>query len=478
MLPSSIFRSHHHNRHTPAFAFGCNNPKFQVLTPLSESPQIQLSLLHRQSPLAMRLSTNAHSNSRQQSSKKRLFGSFASKAFVATVTACTSYAAYYFATALVFSSITTVSGDANGEFQVEKKKNSNYGIEYVGFDSYRGIHDDSRTGVATKELKAASAAVVSKALEAAGLDESGIMKGITADKGTGMTLHPNHAHRKGFGTCPVYGCPFLPLDVHHDAEVKAQMGKLRNATLADDGKELKSAGSDKAATLTLIGYKGGKLEHQINQDRALALVPYSYYNIKSSPGGESNSESLTRRPAAKLIGVFDGHAKYGEKVSEYVVKTLPALLGSKLINYDAMVSNDDNEADQKKMDPVSSILHETFLELDASSPADPSGGCTASIVLQLGPKIYIANAGDSRSFIAVHITPPLQSNDRNVSHAKSTTKIIFGTREDKAHLLTERVRVEHMGGKVYIPQGFMDNGKGTTRVLYQDPTTGGAFTFL
>ena len=429
----------------------------------------------------MRLSTNAPNNSRQKSSQKRLFGSFASKVFVATATACTSYAAYYCATALVFSSITTVSGDANGEFQVEKKNDSNYGIEYVGFDSYPGIHVDSRTGVATKEVKAASAAVVSKALEAAGLDKSGIMKGITAGNGSDMTLHPNHAHRKGFGTCPVYGCPFLPLDVHHDAELKAQLEKLRNAALADDGIALKSAGSDKAATLTLIGYKGGKLEHQINQDRALALVPYSYYNINSSPGGESNSESLTRRPVrvAKLIGVFDGHAKYGEKVSEYVVKILPALLGSKLINYDAMISNDDNEADQKKMDPVSTILHETFLELDASSPADPSGGSTMSILLQLGPKIYIANAGDSRSFVAVHITPPSQStSDRNISDTKSTTKIIFGTREDKAHLSAERARVEHMGGKVYIPHGFLDNGQGTTRVLYQDPTTGGEFTFL
>jgi hypothetical protein len=29
-------------------------------------------------------------------------------------------------------------------------------------------------------------------------------------------------------------------------------------------------------------------------------------------------------------------------------------------------------------------LHETFLELDATSPAIPSGGCTASLVFQLG----------------------------------------------------------------------------------------------
>jgi hypothetical protein len=442
MLPS-IFRSHYHN-------------------------QLQLSLLPRQSLIAMRcLRTEARNNGRQQLSKKRLFGSFASKAFVATATACTSYAAYYCATALVFSSIATVNGDSNGQFQAEKKRDEHYGIEYEGFDSHPGVHVDSRTGVATMEMKAASAAVVSKALEAAGLDESGITKGVTASNGGDMTLHPNHAHRIGFGTCPVYGCPFLPLDVHHDADVKAQLGKLRSAAIVD-GKELKSTGSDKAATLTLIGYKGGKLEHQINQDRALALAPYSYYNINSSSSGDG-------QPVAKLIGVFDGHAKYGEKVSEYVVKILPALLGSKLIK---LISNDDDEVDQQKNDPVSHILRETFLELDATSPADPSGGCTASILLQLGTKIYIANAGDSRSFVAVHIIPPSQSNNGSISNDKPTTKIIFATREDKPHLLTERKRVEHMGGKVYIPHGFLDNGQGTTRVLYQDPTTGSEFTLF
>ena len=468
----SFFRS---NLYNPAFSFGYNKPACRLPTPslFDSSPQIELSQLRRQSLLAMRLSINAHNDVRQQPAKKRLFGSFASKAFVATATACTSYAAYCFATALMLSSIATVNADANREFQVVKKRDDNYGIEYVGLDSYTGAHEDRRTGVATEEVKATSAAIVLKALEAAGLDETGIVKGITALDGGDMTIDSNHAHRIGFGTCPLYGCPFLPLDVHHDEAVKAQLGKLRNAALADDGKELKSAGSDKAATLTLIGYKGGRLEHQINQDRALALSPYSYYNIGSTSSKERGGDSLTRRPVAKLIGVFDGHAKYGEKVSEYVVKTLPALLGSKLINYDARITNDDDT--NQKNEEVSHILHDTFLELDASSPADPSGGCTASILLQLGTKIYIANAGDSRSFVAVHIIPPSQSTGGSMRDANATTRIIFGTREDKPHLSTERIRVENMGGNVYIPHGFLDNGQGTTRVLYQDPTTGSEF---
>jgi len=140
-------------------------------------------------------------------------------------------------------------------------------------------------------------------------------------------------------------------------------------------------------------------------------------------------------------------------------------LGHKLVEYEAKLSGDDVDQ-QTRDDDISRILHEVFLELDATSPAEPSGGCTASLVLQLGTKIYMANAGDSRSFIAVHVKG--DENDKG----EGTTKIVFGTREDKPHLSTERDRVEHMGGEVYLPNGFALTGKGTTRVLYKDPNTG------
>jgi len=421
-------------------------------------------------------------------------GSFATKALVAAATASTSYAAYYCATAFLFgSSVAIANGDVGGggggvggrRFDEVTKTDENYGIEYAGFDSYPGIRLDDGTGVATKEFKAASAEVVSKALDAAGLDETGMMKGITTNGGDDITLHPKHAHRVGFGTCPLYGCPFLPMDVHYDEEVKAQLENMRKNSSnqdekggdSEDGKVramLKSSGSEKAATLTLVGYKGGRLEDQINQDRALALAPYLYRNISpsTSDGGESVSDSpADAGPVARLIGAFDGHAKYGERVSEYVTRTLPALLGSKLADRDATSSAEDDagEADRRRRDhDVGKILRDTFLELDATSPAHPSGGCTASAVLQLGTRIYVANAGDSRSFVGVHVAPPPgRGGDK-----KAITAIVYGTREDKPHLSTERYRVEHMGGTVYLPNGFSDTGKGTTRVLYTDPTTG------
>ena len=418
-----------------------------------------------------------HQQRQRISNKKNGFSasSFASKAFVATATAGCSFAAY----ALLFSSIVTpVKGDltaANGSsglYNTETKTDETFGIEYIGFDSYPGMELDDGSGVATKEVKVKSAEIIQKALDAAGLDESGILKGITTTAGeTDITMHPKHVHRIGLGSCPVYGCPFFPVDVHYEEEVKAQLEALRKMSSSSDEEEnsktddddsaagsdliLKSSGSDTAATLTLIGYKGGPLEGQINQDRAIALTPYMYWNI-----GKNNKD--TTRPVARLIGAFDGHAKFGEKVSEYVVKTLPALLGNKLVEYEASLDKSKEKDAAEQDHDMGKILHDTFLELDATSPAEPSGGCTASMVLQIGSKLYIANAGDSRSFIAVHVA----------KKEELPTSIVFGTREDKPHLETERERVEHMGGTVYLPSGFSVTGKGTTRVLYKDPNTG------
>ena len=377
--------------------------------------------------------------------------SFITTAFVATTTASVSYAAYYGLTSLaLFSTISSVSGEEDQNkilFKPETKKDDTYDYEFVGFDTYPGIHLDDGTGVATEEVKAASLKTISDAMDAAGLDQNGFIKNANGEH---ITLHPKHAHRT---TCPIYGCPFLPLDVHYEEEAKAALENMKKKAGADDSL-LKTSGCDNAATLTLIGYKGGKMSDQINQDRALVLSPYKYWNIDKSFSSDESS-----KPIARLLGAFDGHAKYGERVSEHVVKTLPGLLASKLVKFDVSTENDSNE--QHKM---VQLLRETFLELDATAPADPSGGCTASVVLQLGSKIYIINAGDSRSFLAVHVVPP--------GGGEATTSIIHGTREDKPHLDIERERVEHMGGNVYIPNGFAITGQGTTRVLYRDPTTG------
>jgi serine/threonine protein phosphatase PrpC len=258
--------------------------------------------------------------------------------------------------------------------------------------------------------------------------------------------------------CPAYGCPLLPQDIYYQNESKAALQEIRllkrndlvernqkknnksdNDTTKAALETLSSSGSSHQATLTLIGYKGGPLEVQVNQDRSIVVNPYHLDGSSSSSKGTKSSSSSSA--SSKLVGVFDGHANLGERVSQYVVETLPKLLAEKF------------QADPNP-EHIPQILIDTFVELDKTAPAEISGGCTATIILQHGTKIYIANAGDSRSFVCLY---------RSLSN---TTQVVAISREDKPELPDERARVEKAGGQVYLPL------RGTSRVLYTDPDTG------
>ena len=286
--------------------------------------------------------------------------------------------------------------------------------------------------------------------------------------------------RRGKG-CPTYGCPLLPRDMYFDEEANAALKAIRSLMQKDvsssstttasldsskeeqkeaEGEELnlsqaldllKTVGGQDQATLTLIGYKGGKLAEQVNQDRAFVLSPYYIFDDQSMP--------------TRLLGVFDGHAKLGELVSEYTVTHLPQLLSQKL---EAILQKEDVHGsaltkDQRKEPQHKAIrqaIVESFIEVDRNAPAQVSGGCTASIVLQMGRQIYVANAGDSRSLIATF--------DRTTSRVK----IVHITREDKPHLAEERARVEKMGGQVYVPTPERIEMGASSRVLFRDKSTG------
>lgn len=90
-------------------------------------------------------------------------------------------------------------------------------------------------------------------------------------------------------------------------------------------------------------------------------------------------------------------------------------------------------------------------------PTKSEGGCTASVVLQLGSKLYVANAGDSQTFVVAHIAK------------SSEVKVLHESREDKPDLPEERARIERMGGSVWIPGEDEDD---TPRAVVTDPETG------
>ena len=291
-------------------------------------------------------------------------------------------------------------------------------------------------------------------------------------------------------TCPFFGCPRLPRDVLYDEKAKDSVNLLsavasgkanRDGTLVDpvedDDKsfpsfdealgELSSSGSDTSATLTLIGYKGGPPDEQINQDRAFVVSPFRVPSAIDD-GDEGTASMMDkcidrkllhqRSPAVpryQLLGVFDGHDKLGEKVSQYATEQMPKVVAAKLAAIADAEVKDSGWTNDRRIEATKKLLEDAFVEVDANGKknlAIPSGGCTASVVLHLDDMLYVANAGDSRSIVAIYDT------------RSGKTKVVYASREDKPDLKDERARVERSGGKVYIPK----DPRESSRVFYLD----------
>mmetsp|Transcript_18531 Transcript_18531/g.30975 ORF Transcript_18531/g.30975 Transcript_18531/m.30975 type:complete len:416 (+) Transcript_18531:154-1401(+) len=149
---------------------------------------------------------------------------------------------------------------------------------------------------------------------------------------------------------------------------------------------------------------GGSVS-KINQDRALAIYPFS------------------KDKATSLFGVFDGHGRVGETVSQYVIDTLPGEL----------------ENHEKLHSDTCAALRESFVSVDDSlaKHADASvSGTTAVACLIRGNHMWLANSGDSRAIIARQIP--------NTNNLKS----IDLTRDHKPDCPDEMRRILQMGGHV------------------------------
>lgn len=246
--------------------------------------------------------------------------------------------------------------------------------------------------------------------------------------------------------CPSYGCPLTTQDILSSTVKKALeciQGKPKNnlpQSTQETLTKLESSCDEVKATLTLTGYKGGELKDQINQDRGIVVCPYIY----------DPTQKVNR--VQRLMGIFDGHSVDGERVAEFCQKQLPLLLAAKL---SARLKTDINDEEHDNI--VKNALEETFVELHENcGPEGEHGGCTASVILQLGDKLFVANTGDSRSFICFHHS------------STGATGIAYMTEDHKPNLPEERARVESMGAQVWVPK----SGPASSRVLFTDPKTG------
>jgi len=253
--------------------------------------------------------------------------------------------------------------------------------------------------------------------------------------------------------CPFYGCPVLPRDIAFDEAANELLTHLETETEPADHNELWDAWKEQqqGATLTLIGFKGGSPDQQINQDRSFLIHPFQIV----SPNNEID-ETFHQ---AKLLGVFDGHGWEGEVVSQIALTDVPQIISHNL--FAALQKHRQQKPQQDGDNPASSMLDDdsldeivkkvlvdAFVEVDqVNIPRDQSGGCTASVVLQLDGRVYVANAGDSQSILVTY-----RPSDGSIH-------VPFVTREDKPHLEDESERIRERGGIVTLPDDEDDTSR-------------------
>ncbi|CAM9423220.1 unnamed protein product [Ectocarpus fasciculatus] len=153
----------------------------------------------------------------------------------------------------------------------------------------------------------------------------------------------------------------------------------------------------------------GRVIYKVNQDRGLISHP-----------------SLNRAKHT-VFGVFDGHGENGEHVAAYTMREVPRRL---------------ELHPESIRDPVSA-LEDVFLDINSSLPKSGInavfGGCTAVVALVRGPRVWVANAGDSRALVA--------------GRGKDGLVVARGlTRDQNPDSPGERERIEAMGGFVSDPE--------------------------
>lgn len=198
----------------------------------------------------------------------------------------------------------------------------------------------------------------------------------------------------------------------------------------------------------------------VNQDR-LVLIPS--FAEEYSP---TNNDSANARDNF-FLGLFDGHDDNGHDIAMFASTEVPSRVADKMKNVTLLteVVDGDHSNHADVQEKTKQIIIETFVEVDKDVPV-PGGGCTGIVILRRGPTLYMANAGDSTSYIVVYHPPSnfdqekSSRNEKYISsprspdvqlHLQGTITIHSENEKHKAHFLKEKSRIEALGGRVHIP---------------------------
>jgi serine/threonine protein phosphatase PrpC len=230
-----------------------------------------------------------------------------------------------------------------------------------------------------------------------------------------QTQHPQKAKEDEgevpVPVCPAYGCPiYAPELTPYLHQLLGEIFIEKNRTNTFE------FGTKTMAMLTQTGKS-----HFYNQDRSVVFEPFL---TAATPLDEPSF----------LVAVFDGHGEEGHIVADHVAKDFPERLAEKLNS----LSNSGDISDKS----IVQALNETFVEVDVYAPPNfLLGGCTASVTLRRGSKLYIANAGDSQTILV---------SVKKLPSKEVEPRVEYMTRKDKASIPEEYNRIVGLGGTVFI----------------------------
>ena len=273
--------------------------------------------------------------------------------------------------------------------------------------------------------------------------------------------------------CQDYGCPVYPPELTSPGTNETIWKALQGLGYFNaPTKNMKQSlplfefASKSFVTLTQQG-----ASHKFNQDRGLYVSPFlpDLSHLISKHKTEARSF---------LACIFDGHGELGHEVAQEMVEKFPLLLGQKLTASLGESASNNRIQDINSGGPIviaergydltdiaiRKALNETFLEMNEKG--NPSNfllaGCTASVTLRWGSKLYIANTGDSETVVVSalpsmkHVPPNLQQEwQQQQSQDLPTAQVEYSTRRDKGNQPGERARIEGLGGKIHVnAKGF------------------------
>lgn len=259
----------------------------------------------------------------------------------------------------------------------------------------------------------------------------------------GLQAQVKHQHRrKQRLDCPDYGCPRYPPELTPQLN-QSLLNAFGNNPLQKNVHPSSEETTNEDSTVTLSDFSSdwfamltqkGK-SHIQNQDRGLFISPF----LPTDDDDDSDNGT-----PSFLAAIFDGHGQNGHLVAQEVVESFPRLLAPKLKEIRRNSRQGEDWWSTTNDAAVKAALNETFVEVNmqGSSLNFYLGGCTASVTLRYGSKVYFANAGDSQTVLVSSTSVPAEQ--------PRLTSIEYMTRKDKASLQDEHDRITRLGGKIHV----------------------------